>query len=532
LPGKSNCPSFNTVIANNNVVNMPEPPISPDQPDAFLHDVKERSDKIMNYFLIFYFSMGLVLAFFYGSWFIAIGIGGGCLVAYYLTKLLLPNSILYQYMLSTVFGVFMAQFVYQTHDMVEMHFFAFIGCAVLITYQNWKLQIPIFLIIIFDHLEVSFLQNSQDQVGFDFRTFAVHIFLTGIISFICGLWAFQLKKYSNLRLIQSIKMAEIQKEVEFDAERHKLSDEKTRILESIDDAFFAVNSDWIVTYWNNMAENVLQVSREKIIGKNLWEVFSSSIDSESYKQYHVAVATNQSVHFEDYYQELKKWYAITAYPAENGLSVFFKDVTERKLSELLLVESEKRYSNLFDLSPLPKWVFDLHTLRFLDVNKAAIENYGYSHGEFLAMTIRDISPGYGATELKAILRKTDKQNNLTSKGIFSHKKKNGDLIDVDIQSNTIEYQGSKASLAIAHDITDRLKYIKKIEKQNEALKEISWMQSHIIRAPLAKIMALIPMIQNTDYDEAEKGTALTYLAEAATELDEVIKNISQRTDIE
>ena len=517
---------------------MSEPALSPDHSDALLFGVKERSDKIMNYFLIAYFIVGLLLAIFYDTWVIAIGVGGICLLAYYSTKLLLPDSDLYQYVLSTVFGIFMAQFIYEMHGMFEMHFFAFIGCAVLITYQNWKLQIPIITLVIIHHAIFSYLQNTGvpgiyfTQLSyFDFRTFVIHITLAAVISYICGLWAFQLKKYNQLRLIQSIKLAQIQKEVEFDSERSQLSEARNRILESIGDAFFAVNSEWVVTYWNNMAEKVLQLTRKDIIGKNLWDVYSSSIGSESYKQYHTAVATNQSAHFEDYYQELKKWYEISAYPAENGLSVFFKDITERKLSDLLLVESEKRYSDLFNLSPMPIWVFDSRTLHFLNVNEAAIKHYGYSRDEFMSMTIKDIRPQHEISELEAVLSEADKPNTLTSKGVFTHKKKNGDLIEVDIQSNTIEYRGKKARLVIAHDITDRLKYIFRMEKQNETLKEISWMQSHIIRAPLVRIMGLIPLVQNTGDDEHERGKVLAYLTESANELDQVIKSINQKTDI-
>jgi len=110
----------------------------------------------------------------------------------------------------------------------------------------------------------------------------------------------------------------------------KTLEEKKIILESIGDAFFAVDKQWKVTYWNRIAERDLGVKKIEIVNKNLWEIFSDSIDSISYEKYHEAVNTNQVVHFEDYYTALHKWYEISAYPSENGLSVFFKDITERK----------------------------------------------------------------------------------------------------------------------------------------------------------------------------------------------------------
>ena len=179
---------------------------SNDPLQTFFFEVKERSDRLMNYFLISFFLVGLVLAEYYDTWLIAFGVGGISLLAYYSAKLALPDSTLYQYVLSTVLGIFMAQFIYQMHGMFEMHFFAFIGSALLITYQKWKLQIPIFIIVVLHHTVFSHLQNigftevyfsSQDYI--DLQTLIIHLLLSAVIFFICGLWAYQLEKYSAIR---------------------------------------------------------------------------------------------------------------------------------------------------------------------------------------------------------------------------------------------------------------------------------------------------------------------------------------------
>ncbi len=115
-------------------------------------------------------------------------------------------------------------------------------------------------------------------------------------------------------------------------------EERNTILESIGDAFFAVDKNWVVTYWNNMAEKVLKTPKNEILDCNLWEVFSGSIGSESYKKYHEAVETNYVAHFEDYFAPLCKWYEISAYPSPKGLAVYFKDITDRKASDIRLKE--------------------------------------------------------------------------------------------------------------------------------------------------------------------------------------------------
>lgn len=112
--------------------------------------------------------------------------------------------------------------------------------------------------------------------------------------------------------------------------------EKNIILESIADGFFTVDKNWIVTYWNKVAEKMLNTPKCKITGQHLWEVFEGSVGSKSYNKYHQALETGQVLEFEDYYVRLDKWFEINAYPSATGLSVYFKDITERKKAEAAL----------------------------------------------------------------------------------------------------------------------------------------------------------------------------------------------------
>jgi len=199
-----------------------------DQTNAFLFQVKHRSDRLMNYFLIGHFLTGLALAFFYDTWLIAFGVGGLLLAAYYSVKHILPESNLYQYVLSAAYGVFMAQFIFQMHGLFEMHFFAFVGSAILITYQKWKLQIPLTLVVVVHHASLGYLQDVgfskvyfTQLESFTLLAFVLHVLLAAIIFFICGLWAYQLKKYNEIQLLQTIQVAELQKEAQLYAERQK-----------------------------------------------------------------------------------------------------------------------------------------------------------------------------------------------------------------------------------------------------------------------------------------------------------------------
>ncbi|RCH53671.1 hypothetical protein DJ568_16680 [Mucilaginibacter hurinus] len=193
-----------------------------------LINMQERSDRLMNFFLAGYFLLGLVFATFYDTWLIALGVGSISLLAYYSVKIALPSSDLYQYVLSAILGVFMAQYIYQMHGLFEMHFFAFIGSAVLISYQNWKLQLPMMTVVLLHHAVFGYLQNTGfPEVYFtrldyfDLVTFIIHISLAGAIFFICGLWSFLLKKYNDQQVQQTLTMAELQKEAQLSLERKR-----------------------------------------------------------------------------------------------------------------------------------------------------------------------------------------------------------------------------------------------------------------------------------------------------------------------
>lgn len=310
-------------------------------------------------------------------------------------------------------------------------------------------------------------------------------------------------------------------------EAAKITQERNEILESIGDGFFAVNKQWKVIFWNSKAAQELKRTKEELMNQNLWEVFSEAVGSDAYKQYHLAMKTKRPVHFQSFAKSTQVWYDISAYPTANGLAVYFKNITPQKLDQLKIIDSEKRFSDLFQLSPLPTWVFDLKTFRFLDVNLAAIKNYGYSHKEFMKMSIFDIRPASEKERLKQVLQNSRFKKKFIYQGIFTHQKKNKALIRVSIQSALVDFKGYKAKLIIANDITEQEKYTQAIEQQNEKLKEVAWIQSHVFRAPLSKIMGLIEILKSTD--EKERALAITYMEDATMQLDQAIKEITNRS---
>jgi hypothetical protein len=120
-----------------------------------------------------------------------------------------------------------------------------------------------------------------------------------------------------------------------------------------------------------------------------------------------------------------------------------------------LERSDARYHDLFSATPLPMWVFDRETLRFLEVNDAAVARYGWSREEFVQMTLRDIRPREDVGELEASVGETP-QEGFHEAGIFRHLTRSGEIILAQITSHRIEVEGRDAELVVAEDVTDRL----------------------------------------------------------------------------
>jgi len=151
----------------------------------------------------------------------------------------------------------------------------------------------------------------------------------------------------------------------------------------------------------------------------------------------------------------------------NGAVVVFADITERQQSEEKLKKGEERYRTLFESNPLPMWVYDLETLAFLEVNDAAIAHYGYSREEFLSMTIADIRPTSDRPALFAAVAQASSQP-VGKASIWKHRRKHGSLIDVEITSHLLDYNGRSAELVMAFDVTER----QRAEMERQVISEI------------------------------------------------------------
>ena len=145
------------------------------------------------------------------------------------------------------------------------------------------------------------------------------------------------------------------------------------------------------------------------------------------------------------------------------------DFGERRRAEQALRESESRYRSLFDANPLPMWIYDYETLRFIAVNEAAVHHYGFTREEFLGMTIAGIRP---EDDIPQMLDAIKSASGYKSRGGFRHRKKNGAVIDVEITSLDLDQGGRHTRLVIAQDITERRRAEEALQKSEQLYREL------------------------------------------------------------
>ena len=101
-------------------------------------------------------------------------------------------------------------------------------------------------------------------------------------------------------------------------------------LNNVTDGLISLDSDWYYTYINKKAADLLGKTPEELIGKHIWTVFPEGKGLSFYQIYHKAVETQETIYFEDYYKPLDQWFENRVYPSKDGLTIYFRDITEKK----------------------------------------------------------------------------------------------------------------------------------------------------------------------------------------------------------
>lgn len=247
------------------------------------------------------------------------------------------------------------------------------------------------------------------------------------------------------------------------------------IVESVSDAIISTDIDGVIRSWNKAAETIYGWAPEEARGKQIAGLLSrfDTNDQMVVSQEH----TTQEHWRGELPHQRKDGTPITIRTSvsvlrdgqgkSSGLVMINRNITEAKRAEQAVKDSERRYRLLFEKNPHPMWVVANDTHSFLAVNDAAVQHYGYSQEEFLGMTVKDI-------RLSQSVLPTPKKSNgtdphLSELEVWTHRKKDGNPIEVEVTSSPIDFMGQSARLTLANDITLRQRTEEEIKRRSQEL---------------------------------------------------------------
>ena len=225
----------------------------------------------------------------------------------------------------------------------------------------------------------------------------------------------------------------------------------TNILESITDGFIVLDRDWRFRYVNASAEQFLNRSRSDLLGKNYWEEYPAAIGTKVENEYRRAVAQQTSVEFENYNGPGHQWLEIRAYPGAHGLSVYFRDITDRKAAEELHAHLAAIVASSDD-AVISK---DLHSI-IKSWNKGAERIFGYTAEEVIGRSIELLIPPdlkHEETQILDRIRRGDRIEHYET--IRMHK--DGKRIPISLSVSPLKNAADEiiGAAKIARDITEK-----------------------------------------------------------------------------
>jgi len=328
-------------------------------------------------------------------------------------------------------------------------------------------------------------------------------------------------------------------------QRDDLKAEIVEVFERVDEAFFALDDEWRITYVNDRAVTLVRLPPGELIGARVWDILPEVADGKPREMAEKAMTTQEPVEFEFHSDLLDIWVEIRTYPSESGMSVYVRDITDRKEREAALRESEQRYRSLtddvLDTSEVGTFILDSN-FEIVWINESIEKYFGLDRGEIIgrdkrAVIEEDIAGIFEDAERFADRVLATYEDNTYTEEFECHVLGEGYPEERWLHhwSQPIE-TGLYAGGRIEHytDITERRHYeeklaetVDKLEESNERLEQFAYVASHDLQEPLRMVSSYLQLLENQYADELDSDAQeyIDFAVDGAERMREMIDDL-------
>jgi PAS domain S-box-containing protein len=313
---------------------------------------------------------------------------------------------------------------------------------------------------------------------------------------------------------------------------HESQQRKTAILDAALDAILTIDHQGRILEFNPAAEQIFGYARDEVIGRDMAELIIPPLYRQAHREGMAQLIATGQGRLIGRRIELSALRADgTEFPVELSITAmtwadrplftgFVRDISSRVEAQASLRQSEEQYRQLFEDHPVPMWVYDRDTLFFLAANDAAVQAYGWSRAEFLAMQVPDLLAAEERPHLLQALaaaRGDWAVLGLGAGGVWTHLKKDGARIEVEGASSVIRFEGRDARLVLAADVTERRRLAARlIEAQKmEAVAQLAGGIAHDFNNLLTVILGHGDLLQATLAPGAAAALSCDQIRQAA-----------------
>ena len=316
-------------------------------------------------------------------------------------------------------------------------------------------------------------------------------------------------------------------------ELRRSHEELTDVLESITDGFYAVDREWRFTYINRRAEALLGLSRTSDIGRSIWDLRPDGVGTVFHREYQRVAIECVSATFEGEYHG--RWWEVNAYPKNGGVSVYFRDVTERKRAALDLFESEQRYGLVAKATKDLIWDWDVRTDRVY-FNEALTTVFRYprseQHFEFASWAAH-VHPDDQHRVRQSFAGALAAPGDVWS-GEYRFRRYDGTYADVFDRAYILRDAGGRAIRAIGamQDLSEQRR-IERVERERdglrgavEAMEQVLGVVAHELRTPLAAMRAIAELLVGGEATQvADRSVFLRSMQEATVRMSDTVDTL-------